>query len=266
MRSALTYFAIAFAITWSMWGLVILRSMHIVALPGGALFPILLAGSFGPFFGALISCAIEGGPKSIRAFFGRALRYRIGAPYLLAALFLMPAIGAAAAFAYTRQTGSAFAVLTPVAHLPFLFVEMFFIGGSVGEEFGWAYAIDAMQRVWKGLPAAAALGAIWGFWHLPLFFIPGLSQSFLPFWAFLIFTIALRVLYVWAYDGSQKSILTTLIFHTSVNVTFNLFAIVNFGHSDQRCFIYFALFTAIAAILVALTPRSNAVAGSPSYA
>jgi hypothetical protein len=171
----------------------------------------------------------------------------------LAALFLLPALGAAAAFVYSRQTGTAFALETSIAHLPFLLLELFLIGGSVGEEFGWAYAIDAMQQVWKPLRAAVILGATWGCWHLPLFFIPGLSQSHMPFWAFLILTVSLRVLYVWAYDGSRKSILAPLLFHTSANLTFNLYTIVNSHGTDERCFIYFALFTAGAAIVITAT-------------
>lgn len=256
VRRLLTYFGIAFAITWSMWILVILSSRHVVAVPSSATFPILLIGSFGPFLAASISCAIDGGPGAVIAFFGRAIRYRIGGRYLLAALLLAPVIGAAAWFVYAHQVGSPFALATPFLHVPFLFLEMLLIGGSIGEEFGWAYAIDALESFWNPLPAAAVLGAIWGCWHLPLFFIPGLSQSYLPFGIFLIFTIALRVLYVWAYEGSQKSILTTLLFHTSVNVTFNLYPIVNYTKPDQRCFIYFAVFTALAAGVVAIASRS----------
>ena len=141
---------------------------------------------------------------------------------------------------------------------------MFLIGGSIQEEFGWAYAIDSLQRKFGLLPATLALGVIWGCWHLPLFFIHGLTQSFIPFWAFLILTVSLRTLYVWAYESTGKSIFVTLLFHSAANLTFNLFAVFDATKTnDQRAFIYFALLLVLPALVVALTsPRFRGSVGS----
>jgi hypothetical protein len=161
------------------------------------------------------------------SFARRALRWRIAPGYLLAALLLVPGLAFLAACAYARLGGPAASLAVPVAQIPMLFVVMLFMGGSVNEEFGWAYAIDRLPRERGLLAAAVQMGVIWGCWHLPLFYIVGVTQSFLPFWAFLLFAVALRLWFVWAYEGSGKSMLATLLFHTTTNMSLNLFVLVD---------------------------------------
>lgn len=184
--------------------------------------------------------------------------------YLLAALFLVPLIGLSAAFVYARWGGPALTLAMPLAHIPLIFLVLFFVGGSVNEEFGWAYAIERLQERRKLLSAAVILGVIWGFWHLPLFFMVGGSQSFMPFFAFLMFTIGARVLFVWAYEGAGKSILVTLLFHTTANLTLNLFALVDRSpQRDERGFIAFGCLTLVSAAIVAFTSRHYRSALAP---
>lgn len=254
MRPSL-YFAICFAFSWCVWIVPLLASKGVINIARGEMFWILVLGSFGPFIGAFTTLAIQGGWRSVRDFALRAVQVRTGPQYLVAAIFLIPLAGLAAALIHSAQGGPPFAFGVSFAHLPMLYVMLFFLGGSVAEEFGWAYAIDALQQRTNLLTAAVLLGVIWGCWHLPLFFIAGLSQSYMPFWAFLIFTISQRVIYTWGYEGTRKSILTTLLFHTSSNLAFNLYAIVDTVHGDQRGFIDFAFLTAGAAVVVVLTSR-----------
>lgn len=249
------YFAIAFVITWTTWLFVAFTPKLHITLPFQAMFFILVVGSFGPFIAAFFLKWRDGGVGEMLAFASRALRFRIGLPYLLGALFLLPLLGAAATWIYSKVGGPPFAFATSMSHLPMLFVTLFFLGGSVGEEFGWAYATDIMVTRWRPLLAMLLLGSIWAVWHLPLFFIAGTSQSHLPFAAFFIGVVSMRVMYAWAYEGSRKSILATLLFHTAGNMTFNLYALVNFTGADQRCFIAFAALSLAAAALIAARSR-----------
>lgn len=249
LRPAL-FFAICFAFTWCVWLFPVLASKGVIHIAQGMMFWILVLGSFGPFVAAFVALGIQGGGAAIKSFALRALQFRIGLKYLLAAIFLIPLIGAGAALLHAAQGGPPFAFAVSFAHLPMLYVMLFFLGGSCGEEFGWAYAIDALRERMNPLPAAALLGVIWGCWHLPLFFIAGLTQSFIPFWIFLIFTVSQRMIYVWGYEGTRKSIFTTLLFHTSSNLAFNLYILVDTVHGDQRGFTDFALLMAVAAVAI----------------
>ena len=249
------YFAICFAFSWCVWIVPLLASKGVIHLAQGAMFWVLVLGSFGPFIAAFATLAMQGGWQAVRDFALRAVQFRIGTRYLLAAVFLIPLVGLAAALIHSVQGGQPFSFAVSLAHLPMLCVMLFFLGGSVAEEFGWAYAIDALMQRMNILTAAVLLGVIWGCWHLPLFFIAGLSQSFMPFWAFLLFTTSQRVIYTWGYEGTRKSILTTLLFHTSSNLAFNLYAIIDTAHGDERGFTNFAFLMAAVAAVVVLTSK-----------
>jgi membrane protease YdiL (CAAX protease family) len=217
---------------------------------------LLVGGAFGPFVGAFVAVYRTGGWAAVREFARRTLRYRAGLPVIGASLFLVPALALGAAFLRAKSGGPPFALAVSLADVPLLFVTLLVVGGSVEEEFGWAYAIDGMQRMWGLLPAAMALGVIWGCWHIPLFFVAGLAQSYMPFWSFLTMTVSLRTMYVWAYESTQKSILVTLLFHTSTNLAFNLVTLLDYSpRRDESGFVYFALLSTIPAACVALGSR-----------
>jgi|SRR5579863_7098010 len=248
-----TYFAIAFGVTWVTWLFVAFAPKMNVAIPPSLLFPILVFGSFGPFFGAFLSKWLDGGLPATIEFASRAIRVNIGLPFALGALFLLPALGAAATAIYGAMSGHPFAFAISAGHIPMLFVMLFFLGGSFGEEFGWAYATDSLIARYRPVVAIGILGLIWSLWHLPLFFIAGTSQSHTSFLVFVVAVVSMRFMYAWAYLGSRKSILATLLFHTTGNLTYNLYVLVNVNGPDQRCFLIFALLAAATAGVLATT-------------
>jgi membrane protease YdiL (CAAX protease family) len=85
-----------------------------------------------------------------------------------------------------------------------------------------------MQQRSGPLVGTLLLGALWGLWHLPLFFIPGTDQyaisfgtSFvghlLGFVAFVIWTIALAVIFTWVFNNTRGSLLLVILLHASIN-------------------------------------------------
>ncbi|MGB4118105.1 MAG: CPBP family intramembrane glutamic endopeptidase [Polaromonas sp.] len=49
---------------------------------------------------------------------------------------------------------------------------VFMVGDPLGEELGWrGFALPAMQARLGWRAASLVLGAVWGVWYLPLFFI-----------------------------------------------------------------------------------------------
>jgi uncharacterized protein len=254
----LTFFAVAYTFSWCLWLLPLAAARNWIPWPqvasaiGSAKVPILMAGAFGPFVASFLLTYREGGRRAVLRFAARALRYRIPVGHLCVAMFLCPALAALATYLHSLDGGPPLTWSTPLTSIPTLFILLFFLGGSFQEEFGWAYALDRMQHRWSTLQACVLLGVIWGLWHLPLFFIPGLTQYYMPLWIFLLQTIALRMIAVWIYNAADRSILATLLFHTSVNLSLNLFPLIQ--HSDnivQRAWIYFVLLTVAAASPIA---------------
>ncbi len=68
------------------------------------------------------------------------------------------------------------------------------IAGGGQEEFGWrGYAQEPLQQRFGILGGSMLLGAAWGLWHLPLWFMPGEGHAYYSFFAFLIFIISMSV-------------------------------------------------------------------------
>jgi membrane protease YdiL (CAAX protease family) len=52
-----------------------------------------------------------------------------------------------------------------------------FLAGPVAEEFGWrGYVQPRLRQHFGPLATTAILGAAWGLWHVPLYFLPGTGQ------------------------------------------------------------------------------------------
>jgi membrane protease YdiL (CAAX protease family) len=119
-----------------------------------------------------------------------------------------------------------------------------FFVAELGEELGWSgYAIDRMQTGCNALVAAVLLGAIWALWH----FVP-LAQAHRPagwiaWWS--LGTLSLRVLIVWLYNNTGKSVFAASLLHASANVGTITFGAVYDPHITSL------VLTAIAAAVTA---------------
>jgi membrane protease YdiL (CAAX protease family) len=130
----------------------------------------------------------------------------------------------------------------------------FFIA-ALGEELGWSgYAIDPMQDRWNALQASILLGLVWATWHIVPLTQVDRSPIWIAWWC--LFTVALRVLIVWIYNNTGKSVFAAALYHAIANVSWQLFP--NYGsHWDPRIT---GLITAFAAVIVTVVwgPRTLA--------
>lgn len=139
--------------------------------------------------------------------------------------------------------------------LPILFA-LFFLSAAC-EEVGWSgYAIDPLQMRWNALGAALIVGIAWAAMHV----VPDIQGGHT--WAWIAgqrgFSVALRVLIVWLYNNTGKSVFAAILFHDMDNVSvFALFP--NDGDSHYIPAITAAL-TAIAALVVAFFWGSKTLA------
>jgi len=141
----------------------------------------------------------------------------------------------------------------PVLTATVLFL-VFFIS-ALGEELGWSgYVIDPLQERWGALPASLLLGVVWAAWHVVPLVQAHRSPTWIAWWG--LYTVAARVLIVWFYNNTGKSVVAAALFHTTLNVTWLLFPIVG-SYFDPR--VTGLIDTGVAALVTALWgPRTLA--------
>ena len=89
---------------------------------------------------------------------------------------------------------------------------------ALGEELGWSgYVIDPLQERWDALRGSALVGVVWAVWHyVPLIQVHR-STTWIAWWS--IYTVALRVLIVWLYNNTGRSVFASTLFHAFSNVS-----------------------------------------------
>ena len=104
--------------------------------------------------------------------------------------------------------------------IPFLFM-LFFVGAVVEETGYMGYAVDPMQKRFGALTASILIGILWAVWHFPSIIQQGHSLTWIA-WGTL-GTVTVRVLIVWIYNNTGKSLFACILFHTMLNVGRPLF-------------------------------------------
>jgi uncharacterized protein len=160
-------------------------------------------------------------------------------------VFLMPVL-AMLSYWYKNE-----AVIPAKTHLSILTIPLFFIVffiGAIGEELGWSgYIINPLQNQFGALKASIILGFLWAIWHIIPFNQAGQTAVWI-FWQCLA-TIFLRIIMVWIFNNTGKSVFGMVLFHTMINLS--PFLIPNNGaHYDP--FIFCLLLMVVVAIVVFL--------------
>jgi uncharacterized protein len=140
-----------------------------------------------------------------------------------------------------------------------LFVAFFI--GALCEELGWSgYATDPLQERFGALRGALLLAVALAVWHyVPLLQVHR-SLWFIAWW--FLNTVAYRVIIVWLYNNTGRSVFVAALFHTMIDLTWQLFPI-NGSYYDQRVT---GLITAIVAGMVVIVwgPRTLARSSNTS--
>ncbi|HQY92393.1 CPBP family intramembrane glutamic endopeptidase [Caldilinea sp.] len=212
----IAFFVLAYALPWLVWGTSIaevrgLLSFHI---------PQPLAFWIGLTLATFGVAALSGGAPAVRDLLSRMVRWRVAPIWYVAALLLpgvlsVVAIGLFLALGGTNEVG---VLLSLQALLPALLFYIFFF--LLTEETAWrGFALPRLQAKYSALVASLILGVLWGFWHLPLVFIPGSFQATTPFIGFVLSAVATSVIATWLFNHSQGSVLIAAIFHAATDTT-----------------------------------------------
>jgi membrane protease YdiL (CAAX protease family) len=225
-RNPWKFFLLTFAYSWTIWIPSVLDGIGI-DLPfdvTGYSMVVVIIGAFAPMMAAITLVAREAGWKGVKAFFGQVLDFHFKPIYLLLALALPLLIHLIAHYLALALGLDVAKTLFPtdisvapiVLAIPY-FILMIIIGGGQ-EEFGWrGYAQEPLQEKIGVIPASLVIGLIWGFWHLPLWFMAGDLHSAYSFFAFVMMTTSISIVYAWLYNSSGKKLIVVMIFHAMSN-------------------------------------------------
>jgi uncharacterized protein len=264
MRLAI-FFALTFAWSWSCW----LLAPVVRADSSFAATTLFFFGGCGPSIAAVIVVSVTSCIAGLRAWLARCLRWRVswGSGWLVLAL-LSPLAVLTIAAAVHMVLGGVVPPSPANGHLLMLlanFLLVFFVGGPLGEEFGWrGYALPAMQSRFGWRSASLALGGIWGVWHLPLFLIDGSTQAQSSLLAFFILIVATSVFYAWLYNRTADSVLPVLLLHTASNSWPFLIPILPTNPDQRPYFLVVGVVTMAALWLLLRGERNAASEGQPS--
>jgi len=226
-RSPLKFFLLVFALSIPFWlaGGITDRQL----MPG---LPVSALMAFCPLVAGLILTRRESGRAGMAELLRRSVDFqRIRAKRWYFPILLLMAGVNLAVYGLMRWMDMplpAPRILVPAAFLMFVA----FLVGALGEELGWSgYITDPMQQRWNALQTGLLLGLVAVLWHLVPLFLMNRSPTWIAWWC--LYAVAARVLIVWLYNNTGKSVFAVALFHATLNLSWMLFPVKG-SHFDMR--------------------------------
>ena len=222
------FFAATYAVTWLIW----LPAILSCGDEPNLLFIVL--GTFVPSTMGIVFTYLTQDRQGRRVFWARVVDVRrIGRQWLAVIVLVFPVVNGIAILLYSLLGGIppsladvGKSLVNPGLMLELILANLIISGFS--EELGWrGYALDRLQQRWGALAASLILGLVHGLWHIPLFFIPGITQGEMGLFSlgalvFLVGSLAGAVVFTWVYNGTQRSILAVILLHFMINLCLDL--------------------------------------------
>jgi len=212
--SALVLFVgITFVITWGLIGIYILFPELAAATFGeiSGSHPFFFLATWSPAIAAFVVVFLHSGMAGIRAFLSRLLLWRCSVGWAAFILLFLPLVFVAGSLV---KGGPVLAPLPPEGVGPVVAVLFMMLVLGPIEEFGWRGVMQPllqrhMAPIWAGL----IIGATWGFWHLPAFFLSSTVYAEWNFLPFFIGNVTLAVLVTPIFNSARGSLLWPMLFH-----------------------------------------------------
>lgn len=214
-RSPLKFFLIVYGLSIPLW--IIERFIDIKGLPLNIPITDILA-AFTPLIAATILFYKEEGKSGINKLFKRIFDFnKIEKKVWYMPIVFLPFLMYLFIFSIIYLAKRPFSSTFQETITSILILFIFFFLGAIAEEVGYmGYAIDPMQDRLGALKAAILMGIPWAIWHYPSIIQQGHNATWIV-WGTL-GTVAVRVIIVWIYNNTGKSMFACILFHTLINV------------------------------------------------
>ncbi len=212
-RESILFLVATYLLTAIAWGTCILLNQP--PNSNAAAFSLYLLGGLSPTIIALL-LPLRVAKTERKAYYKRYFNFKIPFKWYLLAIvvaLLMTFTAFAILQLFFKETVQPLTIQPWYMIFP-LFLQMI-IGGGL-EELGWRGILVHHFQNKNPILVPLVIGVIWACWHIPLFFIQGVSQyhgAFLPFFAQVIgLSFVTAVLYIRA-----QSVVPCIIFHALIN-------------------------------------------------
>jgi uncharacterized protein len=214
-RGTVPFFVATFGITWFLQLPAVLAMSGVIAGPIERFMPLVGLGAFGPLLAAVLVSRFEPGGAGAGAPFRPLRIWRVRVGWYLVALCLPGAIFVAAMGAYRLfgggDAGPWFYPPTDGQRLAAMIVF------PVGEEIGWrGFALPRLQERYGPLNASLMLGALWGFWHVPMFLLAGITPG--TFVILIPSFLAGSLVFTWIYNRTPAGLLLVILAHVGTHL------------------------------------------------
>jgi uncharacterized protein len=219
---------------------------------------------FGPLIAALIVALLAGGRRELWALLRQLARWRVHpiwyaiallGPFVLAGLTALLAIAAGAP---VRGTGT----YPDWRSIGLFFLPIVIIVGLF-EEVGWrGFALPRLQLRLDAIWAALVLGVLWALWHLPELISDPTRQR--PPVQFLLWALALSVIFSWLYNSTNGSLPVVIICHAAID-TAGRFMLPEFVGDGYQLVWWFmvALYVLVAVVVILVAGPKRLVTHIP---
>lgn len=209
------YFLATYAWTWFFFGIAYL--MGVSAESGSTLGVVLvLLALSGPGVMGIVFAYLALNKDGQKDYWRRIFDFkRISLKFYLIIFLIIPALNILAAILSGYWNVYSFSHKLPSLYLTILSVPLV----PVLEELGWrGYVLDRLQEKHSALRSSLILGALWGLWHLPVFFLQGSIFGLMPFaslifWLYMFHEVIISVYFTWVYNNTRRSTLSAILLH-----------------------------------------------------
>jgi membrane protease YdiL (CAAX protease family) len=211
------FVVLAYALSWAWWLPFVLRGDDVTR---GDPWPTQMVGLLGPGLAAVLVTAALNGRGGLAELWSRITRWRVPARWFaVSAGTLVLGLGVATLAHPGRPFSDAASYSgTPNLGLVLTFLLVLVVNGF-GEETGWrGFLADRLLPRHGPLKASLLVTAVWGLWHLPLFFLmPSFRGLGIAVLGWIVGLACGSLVLTWMYAHSGRSVLVAALWHTCFN-------------------------------------------------